>query len=507
MISGQEKHGGLDMSNREENKGSRKRERNWEKVEKINEEIKKITPIIEEIEILEANIYKKECRTDNDTKRVLELKEKIGNAPIFEVIFFDGHSRLYARTSLLELKYKLSKYLKTISACISLTPHNEEKKLKGSEDQNFIDMEGKVTLRALNIELTMLEDIQNWSNADWEDITGMYSKKMDFSIYVWIERILSLQKAQEIGGFEIIRMIKNLPLRSASSTLEVTVSDGLDVKVGRSATGQDDQIDAGSIPREVTPVSDGVDIKGSSSTGQDDQTDGSMVDEHWNLLVNLLAVGADPRAGNSRALVEASRNGHERIVVKLISAQADPAAPGSNALVEAGINGHASIVKILVEAGADEEQARVHACENGHEGLLEILIDGNDGPALDYNFYFPELTVACENGQEGIVEKLLAAGADPNASEPISLLIASEDGHEGIVEKLLAAGAEPNQVEALWRATVNGHEGIVEKLLAARAKPDGISRFYRPIKAAFASGYDGIVSKLLGAGANPFALE
>jgi ankyrin repeat protein len=90
---------------------------------------------------------------------------------------------------------------------------------------------------------------------------------------------------------------------------------------------------------------------------------------------------------------------------------------------------------------------------------------------------------AAPTSQAACVELLLAAGADPGASNnagETAILLASQHGNADAVTALLAAGADPNSTgprahTALFRGIASGRLEVVEALLAAGADPDRLS--------------------------------
>ena len=106
-------------------------------------------------------------------------------------------------------------------------------------------------------------------------------------------------------------------------------------------------------------------------------------------------------------------------------------------------------------AGVDGLTALMLAAEQGHEGIVEKLLDkcgdkshvtaskSSGGTALMY---------APRNGHEGIVEKLLDKCGDEshvtvaNSSGRTALMYAAEQGHEGVVAKLLDKWSDESHV-------------------------------------------------------------
>jgi ankyrin repeat protein len=90
---------------------------------------------------------------------------------------------------------------------------------------------------------------------------------------------------------------------------------------------------------------------------------------------------------------------------------------------------------------------------------------------------------ASENGHLGVVEVLLGKGAVVDKARThgtTTLHVASRNGHLGVVEVLLAKGAEvdkarTNGTTALHTASAEGHVGVVEALLGKGAEVDKAS--------------------------------
>ena len=90
-----------------------------------------------------------------------------------------------------------------------------------------------------------------------------------------------------------------------------------------------------------------------------------------------------------------------------------------------------------------------------------------------------DLLIAAEKGNIADAAAAIKAGADVNASTPISektaLMMAAENGHSAIVKLLIGAKADVNAREkdgttALKYATANGHKEIIRMLIDAGAK-------------------------------------
>lgn len=94
------------------------------------------------------------------------------------------------------------------------------------------------------------------------------------------------------------------------------------------------------------------------------------------------------------------------------------------------------------------------------------------------------LLAACQEGHEKIVQILLENGADPNLSEGVFMRpympfhMACRKGHTQVVKTMLKYGADPDMEDGdgctpLYTARQNDHENIVRILLDHGADPDG----------------------------------
>jgi hypothetical protein len=158
-------------------------------------------------------------------------------------------------------------------------------------------------------------------------------------------------------------------------------------------------------------------------------------------------------------------------------------------LKEAARRGFATVVEKFIERGDDLSGTVDIALENGHESLAWCLMRAGAVPyglkeksaylLLDEQLPLagPWVRLACDVRRPDIVEQLLARGAallpedGPRALETVAGL-----GHVEIVRLLLAAGADPSATDeidatALMWASPHGHVEVVRLLLAAGANP------------------------------------
>ncbi|OPB43637.1 hypothetical protein A0O28_0099250 [Trichoderma guizhouense] len=182
----------------------------------------------------------------------------------------------------------------------------------------------------------------------------------------------------------------------------------------------------------------------------------------------------------------AARNGHEAMVQLLLDegfGLESRDEEGDTPLQDAAANGHEAVVKLLLQKGAN----------------LDIKNKNGDTPLL----------MAVENSHEAVTKLLLEKSANKGAeasSLDKLLIIAAENGDCQIVELLLESGAKPNPEEpgadatALYSAAKEGHIEIVKLLLDWDANPRYILKRRLEPKTALhgaAEGGDGAVMRLL----------
>ena len=174
-------------------------------------------------------------------------------------------------------------------------------------------------------------------------------------------------------------------------------------------------------------------------------------------------IGLDP-AQQKEKLLEAAHSGNVEEMRLVIQSGADLNAShpnGTAAIHIASNNNHVEIVKLLLEAGVNVNQ-------KGAQGTTPLLfaLVRRDGDTSD---------------RSGMVALLLAAGADPNATNEQGIRIldsalsfAMAPGGLKIFKLLVEAGAELDVPDTLGntplhRATYDIHEEIVSILLDAGA--------------------------------------
>ena len=186
-----------------------------------------------------------------------------------------------------------------------------------------------------------------------------------------------------------------------------------------------------------------------------------------------------------------------------------------NALQAASEEGHEKVVQILIDAGADVNaqgeyysNALYAASERGHEKVVQILIDAR-ADVITQDTYDHALHAASLKGHEKIVQILIDAGADVNAQDTYdhALHAASLEGHEKVVQILIDAGADVNAQgrydNALYTASREGHEKIVQILIDAGAYVNAQGEYYgNALQAASEGGHKKVVQILIDAEAD-----
>ena len=157
-------------------------------------------------------------------------------------------------------------------------------------------------------------------------------------------------------------------------------------------------------------------------------------------------------------------------------------------------NGHNTVLQILIEHGADVRVTNARgftplhiAAEFGQEDCLETLIDEASRikrkkkllEAMTQTGEHTALHLAVQHGQDGAIEVLLDHGASTEAVSSTghtALHYAAHLGNNVAVEILLAAMANSAAVSnkggtPLFYAAMNGHVGCVHQLLLSGSDP------------------------------------
>lgn len=173
-------------------------------------------------------------------------------------------------------------------------------------------------------------------------------------------------------------------------------------------------------------------------------------------------------------------------------------AVGDDEFVRDILSNDSSKVNTLDASG---RSALYYASKNGHESIVQILLQNGAYPNL------PEkdapggasLHASVSANHLSIVKMLLDYGADPNAEVEASgnaLYIAMRNGHQELVDALCSAGG----LISLTDACALGREDLVREILAVRPSEVNAGDF-GPLTQAVSEGYIAIVHLLLEHGA------
>jgi len=192
----------------------------------------------------------------------------------------------------------------------------------------------------------------------------------------------------------------------------------------------------------------------------------------------LLSKGANVNAastqGRTALLIAAAHDGSEEVVRLLMKSGADPKAKDgrqTTALLLAAIADNFPVFKMMLERGVDVNAQNLGrgltplmaaAGLNNLEAIRLLLAKGADVnlvtlPDMDGAVkngpialgHISALMFAAPHGTPAVVKTLLAAGADPKATDirgmtPLMYSVASEHQNPEVVRLLLAAGADPS---------------------------------------------------------------
>ncbi len=196
-------------------------------------------------------------------------------------------------------------------------------------------------------------------------------------------------------------------------------------------------------------------------------------------------------------------------------------ANGDTALIRAAITGDAELVSLLLAHHADAK----HADRNGATALHfaiddrakteALLAAGADPNATDNTGYTPLMTAANRGDGGDVVELLLDHGADPNhrADDEMTPLILAGGGDLRSVKALLSHGADPRAhtsagFDALHAAVVIGNTEAARLLVARGADVNAKAGHGRtPLIEAAEQGRPDLVQLLIAHGADVNARE
>ncbi|KAL2859852.1 ankyrin repeat domain-containing protein [Aspergillus lucknowensis] len=187
-----------------------------------------------------------------------------------------------------------------------------------------------------------------------------------------------------------------------------------------------------------------------------------------------------------------------------------------NALQAASREGHENLVQMLLDRGANINtqggeygNALQAASREGHEKVVQILLDQGADINAQGGYYGNALQAASREGHENLVQMLLVRGANINAQGGEygnALQVASREGHENLVQVLLDQGANINAQggyygNALQAASREGHENLVQMLLDRGANINAQGGEYgNALQAASWGGHEKVVQMLLDRG-------
>ena len=355
--------------------------------------------------------------------------------------------------------------------------------------------------------------------AEAEDLLGERRREVDGSVVEYIEASAAAQRAREAAVLTSERQRlaaqeaakrERLQVEAASArrlarrtrvaaaiTLVLAVAAGVGAVLG--LTGQREAERQAELARANAEQAQAAEQEAErqaerTRTARDEAL--ASRNRAFQQVRQLIASGRDLNESDAfgTPLHHAALNGHEVIVELLLDAGVDPnvvARDGAVPLHWAAFKGNVEVADRLIEAGASFEA---------------------ESPTLG-----TALHIAAARGHRAIAELLIAAGVDPNARRETSLatplLLAAAEGHLEVAKLLISEGADVNQgdihdVSPLSQAVVPGHIAMVELLIANGAEPN-IAFFeeWTPLHQAAETGFTRIVELLLAAGADPNAIS
>ncbi len=211
---------------------------------------------------------------------------------------------------------------------------------------------------------------------------------------------------------------------------------------------------------------------------------------------------------------------HRDILVDHRTTKPNVVQGGLSALAAAALFGHEAVLRLLLSSEMFEPDAKddhgrtalMHAAENGHERIVELLLDMQVDPGAKDDCSRTALSLAAGKGHEHIAQLLLQSGrVDPQGAAVwgrTPLYYAVQGGHLGVVKLLLDThGVDPDVEDGDWRTPLSyaaqlGEVAIAKVLLqSGRVRPDAVDgRDRTPLSYAADYGCAAIVRMLLETG-------
>ena len=243
----------------------------------------------------------------------------------------------------------------------------------------------------------------------------------------------------------------------------------------------------------------------------------ACVNGHNDILELLLRVTFLPQEDLKHALYIACQNGYAEIVAMLLNylKESGGGEISTSTLVVASCNGHEKVVEQLLDVGINPNSCTEDgisplftACQSEYPRIVSFLLDNGAVPTSECIF------ASCQSGNNAILQMLLLASKKfvnifTSKEKATPLFIASQEGHLSAVETLLNFGGNPNMsTRKRWTplmiASQNGHKKIVELLLQAQVNPNTRNRNNATaLYIASQNGYREIVSTLIKFGGDP----
>jgi ankyrin repeat protein len=244
----------------------------------------------------------------------------------------------------------------------------------------------------------------------------------------------------------------------------------------------------------------------------------------FSLWFPIFWEAARPREGlpTMKALHLAAFNGHKQEVRALLDVQKRYVnkrdGTRTYAIIWASLNGHEKVVQLLLDhrahvnaQGGYYGNALYAACSKGHKRIVQVLLDHGADVNAQGGKYGNALYAVCYKGHKEIVQLLLDHRADVNAQDRehrTALQAAYSIGHDKIVRLLLERGAHVNAQggqygNALQAACSIGHDKIVWLLLERGADINAQGGHYgNALQAACSEGHNETVQLLVERGAD-----